>query len=81
MEVTPGTYVHFRLRSKCHKTTIDNGMLIPQRVLYDAIAQWNRSGSVSVDEISQPFFNDLVPSIEQDTYVANTTEYDTIVYV
>ena len=50
-------------------------------MLYDAIAQWNKSGSLCVDSISQPFFQDLYPGVQQQVYNSSSPEYSDIMYV
>ncbi|KAF1831222.1 glucoamylase/glucan 1,4-alpha-glucosidase-like protein [Decorospora gaudefroyi] len=36
--------------------------------LYDAIYQWDQQGSITIDSVSLPFFQDLLPSITTGTY-------------
>lgn len=47
--------------------------------LYDAIYQWNKTGSITVSSVSQAFFNDLVPNIAQGTYNTSSTTYSSII--
>jgi glucoamylase len=40
--------------------------------LYDAIAQWNTQGTITVDSTSLAFFQDLIPSTQVMTYRASS---------
>ncbi|KAF3007310.1 hypothetical protein E8E14_004704 [Neopestalotiopsis sp. 37M] len=41
--------------------------------LYDAIAQWTKQGTISIDDISLAFFSDIFPDAAIKTYSANST--------
>ncbi|KAG6217672.1 hypothetical protein E4U34_004489 [Claviceps purpurea] len=47
--------------------------------LYDAVYQWNRIGSLSVDDVSLGFFRDLAPSVAIGTYEKGSATFSTIV--
>ncbi|KAM0547551.1 hypothetical protein ACHAPJ_010295 [Fusarium lateritium] len=47
--------------------------------LYAAVYQWNKVGSVTVDEVSLPFFRDLIPKVTKGTYRKNTKTYRSII--
>ncbi|GJN68086.1 glucoamylase precursor [Purpureocillium lilacinum] len=47
--------------------------------LYAALYQWNRIGSVSVTDVSLPFFKDLIPDIKTGKYGKNSKEFKSIV--
>ncbi|KAH7378459.1 glucoamylase/glucan 1,4-alpha-glucosidase-like protein [Phaeosphaeria sp. MPI-PUGE-AT-0046c] len=46
--------------------------------LYSAMYQWNRQGSISVDDVSLAFFKDLVADISTGTYAKSSSTYDSI---
>ncbi|KAL2827221.1 Six-hairpin glycosidase-like protein [Aspergillus cavernicola] len=46
--------------------------------LYDALYQWDRQGSLSVTELSLPFFRDLVANVKTGVYPKSTRGYKTI---
>jgi len=43
--------------------------------LYSAIYQWNRLGSITITQVSLPFFQNLHPSAVPGTYVSSTEIY------
>ncbi|OJJ08430.1 hypothetical protein ASPVEDRAFT_144220 [Aspergillus versicolor CBS 583.65] len=43
--------------------------------LYSAIYQWNRLGSITVTQVSLPFFQNLHPSVVPGTYSSSTEVY------
>lgn len=43
--------------------------------LYDALYQWNRVGSITVDSTNLDFFKDLSSSIETGTYKSSSSTY------
>ena len=45
--------------------------LAAAEVLYDAAAQFKKAGSLTVDNISLPFWRDLYPNVTQSTYTGN----------
>lgn len=46
--------------------------------LYDALHQWSNIGSITVDDLSEPFFRDHVPEITPGTYSSSTQQYTAI---
>ncbi|EON64555.1 hypothetical protein W97_03788 [Coniosporium apollinis CBS 100218] len=46
--------------------------------LYDALYQWNRRGSITVDAVSLAFFRDLVPNVATGTYASNSATYKSL---
>lgn len=42
--------------------------LAAAEILYDAAAQFSVAGEITVDNVSLPFWQDLVPDVEEDTY-------------
>lgn len=46
--------------------------------LYDALYQWNTSGSISVDSLSSSFFSQLVPNIAVGTYSSPSATYTSL---
>lgn len=46
--------------------------------LYDALYQWNKTGSVIVDGVNQAFFKDLVPDISTGTYTSDSPTFAAI---
>ncbi|KAK3297726.1 Six-hairpin glycosidase-like protein [Chaetomium fimeti] len=46
--------------------------------LYDAIYVWKQDGSITVTEVSLPFFKDLVPSITAGSYDTSSPTHQTI---
>jgi glucoamylase len=47
--------------------------------LYDAIHQWNHKGSITITDVSLPFFQDLIPSLSTGTYSSSTPTYKSII--
>jgi glucoamylase len=47
--------------------------------LYAATSQWDRQGSITVDSVSLPFFQDLVSSVAAGTYAEGSSTYESIV--
>ncbi|KAF4331727.1 glucoamylase [Fusarium beomiforme] len=47
--------------------------------LYAAVYQWKKIGSITIDDISMPFFGDIMPKVSKGTYRKNTETYKTIV--
>ncbi|MCJ1315074.1 hypothetical protein MMC15_000389 [Xylographa vitiligo] len=47
-------------------------------LLYDALYQWNRIGSLSVTSISLAFFQDFMPSITTGSYASSSSTYSTL---
>ncbi|KAG9255759.1 glucoamylase/glucan 1,4-alpha-glucosidase-like protein [Emericellopsis atlantica] len=47
--------------------------------LYAALYQWNQTGSITVDTVSLPFFNDRVPNIAKGTYTSDSATLTSIV--
>lgn len=43
--------------------------------LYSALNQWNTSGSLTVDNVSEKFFNDLVPDTKTGDYASDSDGY------
>ena len=52
--------------------------LAAAELLYDALYQWNKIGSLDVTTISQAFFQDLSPSVTTGTYSASSSTYATL---
>lgn len=48
-------------------------------VLYDAVYQWNKIGSITVDSTSQAFWKDLVPSISTGTYSSSSSTFTSLI--
>jgi glucoamylase len=46
--------------------------------LYAATSQWDRQGSITIDSVSLPFFQDLLPSIATGTYAEDSSTYGDI---
>ncbi|KAK5958349.1 glycoside hydrolase 15 protein [Knufia fluminis] len=46
--------------------------------LYDALYQWNRIGSITVDAVNQAFFQDLVPDTGPGIYTSNSATYTSL---
>ncbi|KZF25490.1 carbohydrate-binding module family 20 protein [Xylona heveae TC161] len=46
--------------------------------LYDALYQWSKINSITVNNVNLAFFNDLVPSISTGTYAAGSSTYAAI---
>ncbi|KAK3304296.1 Six-hairpin glycosidase-like protein [Chaetomium strumarium] len=46
--------------------------------LYDAIYVWKQAGSITVTQLSLPFFKDLIPSIAAGTYAKGSSTYQSI---
>ncbi|KAF7860293.1 hypothetical protein EAF04_008421 [Stromatinia cepivora] len=47
--------------------------------LYDALWTYNSTKNITVTDISQPFFADLVPGIEKGTFASGSTQFTNIV--
>ncbi|KAL1969255.1 hypothetical protein VTN77DRAFT_9447 [Rasamsonia byssochlamydoides] len=47
--------------------------------LYDAIYQWNKIGSITVTDVSLPFFQDIYPSAAVGTYASGTSTFSDII--
>jgi glucoamylase len=47
--------------------------------LYDAIYVWKKAGSITVTQLSLPFFRDLLPSITAGTYPSTSDTYTSII--
>lgn len=47
-------------------------------LLYDALYQWKRIGSLTVSSVSLPFFKDFDSSITAGTYASSTSQYTTL---
>ncbi|KAM7208589.1 Six-hairpin glycosidase-like protein [Naviculisporaceae sp. PSN 640] len=47
--------------------------------LYDAIIVWKRQGSITVNSLSLPFFQDLVSGISTGTYSAGSSTFNNII--
>lgn len=48
-------------------------------VLYDALYQWNRIGSLTINSVSLSFFQDMDSSAATGTYSSSSATYSTIV--
>ncbi|KAK4148843.1 Glucoamylase [Chaetomidium leptoderma] len=46
--------------------------------LYDAVYVWKKDGSITVTQLSLPFFKDLLPSIAAGTYASGSSTYQSI---
>lgn len=46
--------------------------------LYDALYQWNKIGSVTVDAVNQAFFRDLVPGTNPGTYTSGSAIFTSL---
>jgi glucoamylase len=46
--------------------------------LYDALYQWDKIGSITVDSVNQAFFQDLDSSVSTGTYSSSSDEYSTL---
>ncbi|KAJ8610252.1 hypothetical protein MRB53_038655 [Persea americana] len=46
--------------------------------LYDALHQWNRTGSINVTETSLPFFQDFIPKLSTGQYKSTSKTYRTL---
>lgn len=53
--------------------------LAAAEVLYSALYQWEKLGSITVDALSLPFFNDLLPSLATGTYAKDSESYTSII--
>lgn len=53
--------------------------LAAAELLYDAIYQWNRIGSLTIDSVSLAFFQDLYGAAATGTYSSSTATYSSIV--
>ncbi|KAH4800498.1 glucoamylase [Parastagonospora nodorum] len=47
--------------------------------LYSALYQWKKLESITVDAVSLPFFNDLLPSVAVGTYAKDSATYTSII--
>ncbi|GAB1313339.1 glycoside hydrolase 15 protein [Madurella fahalii] len=47
--------------------------------LYDAIYVWKNTGSITITQLSLPFFRDLLPSIAAGTYASGSSTYQSII--
>lgn len=47
--------------------------------LYDAIYQWKKIGSISITDVSLPFFQDIYPSAAVGTYNSGSTTFNDII--
>ena len=47
-------------------------------LLYDALYQWNKIGSLTVTSTSHTFFQDFMPSVAPGTYASSSSTYTTI---
>ncbi|MCJ1412272.1 hypothetical protein MMC19_006365 [Ptychographa xylographoides] len=47
-------------------------------ILYDALYQWNRIGTLSVTTTSLAFFRDFMPSVATGTYASSSSTYSTL---
>lgn len=47
--------------------------------LYDAVYVWKKQGTVTVTNLSQPFFKDLVSGVATGTYNSNSDTYKSII--
>lgn len=52
--------------------------LAAAEVLYSAVYQWEKLSSITVDALSLPFFNDLLPSLATGTYAKDSESYASI---
>lgn len=46
--------------------------------LYDALHQWNKIGSLTVDIVNQAFFQDLVPGTDPGTYMSGSATFSSL---
>lgn len=53
--------------------------LAAAEILYDAIYQWNRIGSLTISSISLPFFRDVYSPAAPGTYPSSSATYSSIV--
>lgn len=53
--------------------------LAAAELLYDAVYQWNRIGSLTIDSVSLGFFKDLYSSAATGTYSSSSATYSSIV--
>ncbi|KAI5300268.1 hypothetical protein KEM55_008456 [Ascosphaera atra] len=47
--------------------------------LYDAVYQWQRIGSIKIDDLSLGFFKDVYPSAKKGTYKSGSSEFKAII--
>jgi glucoamylase len=52
--------------------------LAAAELLYDALYQWNRQGSLTITSVSLPFFKDIYPSAAVGTYSSGSSTYSSI---
>ncbi|THC88004.1 hypothetical protein EYZ11_012549 [Aspergillus tanneri] len=52
--------------------------LAAAEVLYDALYQWDKQGTLSVTEVSLPFFKDIVGDVTAGSYKKESTEYTSL---
>ncbi|KAJ6130957.1 hypothetical protein N7523_001417 [Penicillium sp. IBT 18751x] len=48
-------------------------------LLYDALYQWNKIGSLTINSVSLPFFKDMYSSAATGTYSSSSATYSTVV--
>lgn len=48
-------------------------------LLYDALYQWNRIGSITIDSVSLAFFKDVYSSAATGTYSSSSATYSAII--
>lgn len=53
--------------------------LAAAELLYDAIYQWNCSGSVTIDSVSLAFFKDVYSAAATGTYPSSSATYSSII--
>lgn len=47
--------------------------------LYDAVYVWKETGSITITDVSLPFFKDLLPSVATGTYASDSATYKSII--
>ncbi|KFY07748.1 hypothetical protein V492_06848 [Pseudogymnoascus sp. VKM F-4246] len=52
--------------------------LAAAELLYDALYQWDTQGTLTISDVSLPFFKDLDSTAAAGTYTANSTEYTSL---
>ncbi|PHH78908.1 hypothetical protein CDD80_6026 [Ophiocordyceps camponoti-rufipedis] len=52
--------------------------LAAAELLYDAVYVWNQSRSITVTDISLPFFRDLLPDVSEGTYTAGSPVFSAV---
>lgn len=53
--------------------------LAAAELLYDAVYQWNKIGSITIDSTSLAFFQDVYPSAATGTYASGSSTFSSIV--